>query len=65
MGEGTVYVIQAGAYYKIGRTRNLTQRLEGLRTGSPAPLAVVYRLDTPESDGFERWLHRQFAAVRV
>jgi hypothetical protein len=65
MTPGTVYVIQAGAYFKIGRTGNLARRLEGLRTGSPAPLAVVYRLETPESDGFERWLHRRFAEARV
>jgi hypothetical protein len=65
MGEGTVYVIQAGAYFKIGRTRNLTQRLVGLRTGSPAPLTVIYQLETPESDGLERWLHRRFAEARL
>lgn len=65
MSAGTVYVIQAGAYFKIGRTTDLTQRMDGLRTGSPAPLTVIYRLDTRDSEGFERWLHRRFAEVRV
>jgi hypothetical protein len=65
MTPGTVYVIQSGKHYKIGRTTNLTHRLGGLRTGSPVPVKLIYQLVTPDSDGLERALHQQFAHLRA
>jgi hypothetical protein len=40
MSAGTVYIIQCGEYYKIGRTGNLLQRVNDLQLSNPLPLAT-------------------------
>jgi Meiotically up-regulated gene 113 len=65
MSAGTVYVIQSGAYYKIGRTTNLKQRLDALQLAHPASVMVCYQLDTPENASLECYLHQRFDRVRV
>jgi T5orf172 domain len=65
MSAGTVYVIQSGAYFKIGHTTNLKQRLDALQLAHPASVMVCYQLDTPESASLECYLHQRFDRARV
>jgi hypothetical protein len=57
MNEGTVYVIQAGAHYKIGRTQYLEHRLSMLQGECPTPIRLIYWLETADSDRLERAIH--------
>ena len=65
MSAGTVYVIQAGAYYKIGRTRNMTQRITELQLANPLPIAVIHTWETFPAQRLERWLHRRLSHAKV
>lgn len=65
MSAGTVYVIQAGAYFKIGRTRDLAQRVNDLQVSNPLPITVIHTWDTFPPQRLERWLHRQLVHAKV
>ena len=62
--EGTIYVIAAGEFVKIGFTDGKPQdRLRMLQTGSPMKLSVVAQMSGTMRE--ERALHRRFAAQRA
>jgi Meiotically up-regulated gene 113 len=65
MSAGTVYVIQAGAYFKIGRTRDLVHRLSSIQADSPRVVKLIYQLETADSAGLERFLHQEYAPMRA
>lgn len=68
-GTGTerewVYLVQSGEAVKIGRTKNLDQRIASLQTGSPHPIVVLRAFPTQvrragqlETALLERMAHR-------
>lgn len=59
---GYVYVIKAGPYYKIGRTKNLDTRIMQLSTQPPFDIEFVHAIWTPEMTFLESKLHNKFAA---
>jgi hypothetical protein len=64
MHDELVYVIRRGSSYKIGRTRDLPNRLKSLRPGWSEPIVVVFQFKTTDSCGLERYLHRLVGHVR-
>lgn len=63
-GQG-VYMAQDGlGRVKIGVTRDIGQRLSGLRTGSSTPLDLI-RFIEGASPKVERWFHRRFKDLRI
>lgn len=67
MGVVNVLVNDAfDGYVKIGKTRNLDQRLRSLdNTSVPLPFRCVYAVEVPNDDEVERLLHQTFADLRI
>lgn len=61
---GFVYLVRAGFFHKIGKTKDLKQRLNALRTGSGHEMEVVSTRYVDNARGYELALHKHFAARR-
>jgi hypothetical protein len=61
--RGYVYFIGGGDWIKIGFAKNVSRRLEALRTTCPFPLTVLASL--PGTAKRERELQNRFAAYRL
>lgn len=64
MGE-QVYVVCGAERVKIGVSANPLSRLTDLQTGSPSPLAVVWRIACPNARALESALHERYAPHRT
>ena len=62
--EGWVYVLRAGEYYKIGRSKTPKQRYEELATLPPWPTEMVHTIETKDRCQLEAELHSKFADKR-
>jgi|HubBroStandDraft_6_1064221.scaffolds.fasta_scaffold09760_5 hypothetical protein len=57
MSEAYVYVITSGQFQKIGFSNDPQNRLSALKTGSPFPLEVGFKLLCANADAVERRAH--------
>jgi hypothetical protein len=57
------YVIKFGNtdFYKIGKTTNISRRLQNLKTGTPLDLQIVYLFN----GDVEKKMHRELRKYRV
>lgn len=62
---GFVYVVKCAGYYKIGATRNATQRIARFETSYPHDLKVHRVARVENMSLVESSLHTRFAAKRV
>lgn len=62
---GIVYLLQAGPFYKIGKTTNFNQRLKQIKLQLPYPVTVVHTISTTEISAIETFWHRKFAHQRT
>jgi hypothetical protein len=62
---GFIYIMQAGQWYKIGRTRDLHERLRLLGTIPPFPASILHAFGCQDTYAAEGYLHRLFASKRV
>lgn len=63
--EGFVYLLQAGPYYKIGRSNDIDQRIKQLSTLPPFDLNLLHALWCDNCLQVERWLHDKFGDKRI
>jgi hypothetical protein len=63
--DGFVYVLEAGPYYKIGRTRTLTTRIKTLNIQLPFPVTCIAAFPCEEASRSEAELHERFEKHRV
>jgi hypothetical protein len=65
MEESMLYVIKAGPYVKIGRSKNLRRRIVEIQTHCPLKCEVIFcsktGLDNWWERHLERELHKRFA----
>ena len=61
---GYVYIIQSGAFYKIGKALNVKARLKGLQCGNPLPLKLILSIKTESPFGLEGSLHYKYRSQR-
>lgn len=63
---GSVYIIQCGKFYKVGRTNGSVQsRMRQLQAGNPIKLELICTLPDPEPSEIERIIHRAYKAQRT
>jgi hypothetical protein len=60
-----VYLIRSGINYKIGRTKNLANRLRAIQTGSPYPIVLLYAEYTESASTIEAEIHQFFKEQRL
>ena len=61
---GYVYIIQSGAFYKIGKALDVKARLKGLQCGNPVPLKLILSIKTDSPFGLEGSLHYKYRSQR-
>lgn len=54
---GTVYFIKCNGIYKIGRTKNLKNRLANLQIANGHKITVIATALVHDSHALEQWLH--------
>jgi hypothetical protein len=64
LGE-QVYVLRGGDKVKVGRATDPVGRIADLQTGSPVPLMIAWRIETPDAKRLEAALHRRYAEHRA
>lgn len=55
--SGHVYIIQTDGGYKVGKTKDINNRVKGLQTGNNREINVVLDFKTSNSDLLERVVH--------
>lgn len=63
--DGHIYVLRAGEFYKIGRTRQLDSRIKALSIQLPFPVEVVHTFPSDDHVEVEQWIHDLFADKRA
>lgn len=62
--KGFVYIIKGATHYKIGKARNIQDRLKQLATGHEHGLTVYHSIASNAMGRAEASLHTRFAALR-
>ena len=63
--SGVVYLLSASDRLKIGKTKNVKQRINALRTGCPYPIECLGFIETNECTKLEKALHEKFSQFRI
>lgn len=65
LSSGFIYILQMGQVYKIGKTRNLDQRVRNLAIQLPERADLIHSIRSDDIDTTERYLHRVFQRRRL
>jgi predicted GIY-YIG superfamily endonuclease len=64
--KGFVYLMRSGnGYHKIGITKNIKQRVNGIRIEFPIEIDVVHYIASNNHRGVEKFLHKKYSSKRV
>jgi hypothetical protein len=47
-------------FYKIGKTKNVTNRKKALQTGAPFPTEIIHTIKCEDMNSAEIWLHNKY-----
>ena len=62
--KGHIYLIESLGLYKIGKTKNPTNRMKNFTTIFPAKINEIHSFITNDMNGIEKFLHNRFAHLR-
>lgn len=60
-----VYVAESNGYHKIGKTKDVQQRLSSLQTGNPHTVRIVKTYKVKDAFHMESYLHKVLSNTRV
>lgn len=63
--QEVVYLLKAGPYYKIGKAKDLDQRVKQIKLQLPYSVETLHSIATDDSMGIESYWHKRFASKRV
>jgi len=64
--SGFIYLLRsATGPYKIGKSKDPSQRFHTIFTNSPVALELILQIETDDMHALERDLHQRFAAKRI
>jgi predicted GIY-YIG superfamily endonuclease len=64
--RGYVYLMRSGnGYHKIGITKNIKNRLYGVRVQFPIAIDVIHYIASEDYRNVERFLHNKYSSKRV
>ena len=63
--DGSVYLIQYGPHFKIGRGNELEKRVKQVQIALPEAGTLVHAITTDDPPGIEAYWHRRFADKRL
>lgn len=63
--DGSVYLIQYGPHYKIGRGSELERRVKQVQIALPEAGTLIHAITTDDPPGIEAYWHRRFADKRM
>jgi hypothetical protein len=63
-GEGVVYLLKAGPFYKIGKAQDFSKRLRQIKLQLPYPVESVHTISCGDISHVERYWHKRFASKK-
>lgn len=63
--HGFVYLIKSGDAYKIGKSKNVSSRVETFSITLPHPVELIHTVEREDYDKAEQELHERFAPKRM
>lgn len=65
IGEGFVYLLKSGDYFKVGRSNELERRVKQISVQLPESATLEHAIRTDDPPGIEAYWHRRFAECRA
>ena len=63
-GDGVVYLLKAGPFFKVGKAQGFDKRYRQIKLQLPFPTEVVHHITCGDISHVERYWHKRFASKR-